>query len=52
MTTADHVYADTLNLFGSDPVPPEIDAMIARLRAAAELSHRVEEGDEPGQRRA
>jgi hypothetical protein len=39
MTPQDAAYVGALNLFGSDPEPPEIDALFAHLREDAEASH-------------
>lgn len=36
MTPREHAYYDTLNLFGSDVEPPEIQALIDKEHAAAD----------------
>ena len=40
MTKAEQVYADTLNLLGSDPdEPPAVEEILVNLHDAAEASH-------------
>lgn len=41
MTSEDLVYADTANLFGSDPESPEEHDILHRMHDAADASHRL-----------
>ncbi|MFG2526139.1 hypothetical protein [Streptomyces sp. NPDC048527] len=38
MTSEEFVYADTVNLFGSDIQPPEIDALLLHLHFLPETA--------------